>query len=106
MTKRAGLSPGSRLQKTTAPAILEPSKTDESEGAMGYNDDWEKLMNSVFGPQGRVHTGGTAEKAAQPPKPAARPSGKAAASRPARPGGMPDLHKALQEQLKTPGALL
>ena len=25
---------------------------------MGYNDDWESLMNSVFGPGGRMRTGG------------------------------------------------
>ena len=42
---------------------------------MGYNDDWESLMNSVFGSQGRVRSGGTAEKAA---KEDAKPSGKPA----------------------------
>ena len=73
---------------------------------MGYNDDWEKLMNSVFGPQGRVRGGSAAEKPAQPPKPAAKPSGKAAAPRPSRTGGVPDLNKALQEQQKTLDALL
>ena len=51
---------------------------------MGYNDDWEKLMNSVFGPQGRVHTGGTAEKAAQPPS--RRPGPRARPLRPGLPG--------------------
>ena len=73
---------------------------------MGYNDDWEKLMNSVFGPQGQVRGGSAAEKPAQPPKPAAKPSGKAAAPRPSRTGGVPDLNKALQEQQKTLDALL
>ncbi|OUN38911.1 stage V sporulation protein K [Faecalibacterium sp. An77] len=74
---------------------------------MGYNDDWESLMNSVFGSQGRVRSGGTAEKAAkEDAKPSGKPAGKAAGPRPARASGMPDLNKALQEQQKTLDALL
>ena len=31
---------------------------------MGYNDDWESLMNSVFGAGGRLHTSGDAARQA------------------------------------------
>ena len=31
---------------------------------MGYNDDWESLMNSVFGAGGRMHTSGDAARQA------------------------------------------
>ena len=41
---------------------------------MGYNDDWESLMNSVFGPGGRMRTGGApaAKDAKTGPKPPGR----------------------------------
>ena len=74
---------------------------------MGYNDDWESLMNSVFGPQGRVRGGGTADKAARAEtKPEGKAAGKTAPPRPSKSSGMPDLNKALQEQQKTLDALL
>ena len=69
---------------------------------MGYNDDWESLMNSVFGPGGRMHTGGApaAKDAKTGPKPAAK-----AGAKPAKPDS-PDLNKALLEQQKALDKLL
>ena len=65
---------------------------------MGYNDDWESLMNSVFGPGGRMRTGGApaAKDAKTGPKPAAKAGPKPA--KPDRPA--PDLNQALLEQQK------
>ncbi|HIW09622.1 MAG TPA: AAA family ATPase [Candidatus Faecalibacterium intestinigallinarum] len=69
---------------------------------MGYNDDWESLMNSVFGPGGRMRTGGApaAKDAKTGPKPAAK-----AGAKPAKPDS-PDLNKALLEQQKALDKLL
>ena len=69
---------------------------------MGYNDDWESLMNSVFGPGGRMRTGGApaAKDAKTGPKPAAK-----AGPKPAKPDS-PDLNKALLEQQKALDKLL
>ena len=57
---------------------------------MGYNDDWENLMNSVFGPGGRMRTGGKGsgekEKASKSPVRGADPD---------------SLNKALLEQQRT-----
>ena len=76
---------------------------------MGYNDDWENLMNSVFGPGGRMRAGGVpAGKGKEEAKPAAKPGAKPAA-KPARPATRteaPDLNKALLEQQKTLDKLL
>ena len=76
---------------------------------MGYNDDWENLMNSVFGPGGRMCAGGVpAGKGKEEAKPAAKPGAKPAA-KPARPAPRteaPDLNKALLEQQKTLDKLL
>ena len=62
---------------------------------MGYNDDWENLMNSVFGPGGRMRTGGKGsgekEKASKSPVRGADPD---------------SLNKALLEQQRTLDALL
>ena len=62
---------------------------------MGYNDDWENLMNSVFGPGGRMRTGskgsGEKEKASKSPVRGADPD---------------SLNKALLEQQRTLDALL
>ena len=68
---------------------------------MGYNDDWESLMNSVFGPGGRMRTGGApaAKDAKTGPKPAAK-----AGPKPAKPA--PDLNQALLEQQKALDKLL
>ena len=73
---------------------------------MGYNDDWESLMNSVFGPGGRMRAGGTAKKEARP---AEKPGAKPAAPKPAGSAPRaeaPDLNKALLEQQKTLDKLL
>ena len=69
---------------------------------MGYNDDWESLMNSVFGPGGRMRTGGApaAKDAKTGPKPAAK-----AGAKPAKPDS-PDLNQALLEQQKALDKLL
>ena len=78
---------------------------------MGYNDDWESLMNSVFGAGGRLRTGGApapkgdakgeakgaAKGGDKPPQPAK-------AARPAK--AAPDLNKALLEQQKDLDKLL
>ena len=72
---------------------------------MGYNDDWENLMNSVFGPGGRMRAGGApAGKGKEEAKPAAKPGAKPA--RPATRTEAPDLNKALLEQQKTLDKLL
>ena len=72
---------------------------------MGYNDDWENLMNSVFGPGGRMRAGGVpAGKGKEEAKPAAKPGAKPA--RPATRTEAPDLNKALLEQQKTLDKLL
>ena len=57
---------------------------------MAYTDDWETLMNGVFGAGGRLKYGG-----AQPEKP-----------QPEKPAGVPDLNAALLEQQKQLDALL
>ena len=73
---------------------------------MGYNDDWENLMNSVFGPGGRMRAGGVpAGKGKEEAKPAAKPGAKPAA-KPAPRTEAPDLNKALLEQQKTLDKLL
>ena len=73
---------------------------------MGYNDDWENLMNSVFGPGGRMRAGGVpAGKGREETKPAAKPGAKPAA-KPAPRTEAPDLNKALLEQQKTLDKLL
>ena len=59
---------------------------------MAYTDDWETLMNGVFGAGGRLKYGGTQP---QPEKP-----------QPERPAGVPDLNAALLEQQKQLDALL
>ena len=59
---------------------------------MAYTDDWENLMNGVFGAGGRPRFGGTAQPEAKPQK-----SGTSA---------MPDLNAALLENQKQLDALL
>ena len=59
---------------------------------MAYTDDWENLMNGVFGAGGRPRFGGTAQPEAKPQK-----SGTAA---------VPDLNAALLENQKQLDALL
>ena len=51
---------------------------------MAYTDDWESLMNGVFGAGGRVKFG----------------SGAAQPDTKAKTGGLPDLNAALLEQQK------
>ena len=58
---------------------------------MGYHDDWESLMNDVFGAGGRVRSGGA---------PAQKPEAKKA------PASLPDLNKTLLEQQKALDELL
>ena len=57
---------------------------------MAYTDDWESLMNGVFGAGGRVKFG----------------SGAVQPDTKAKPGGLPDLNAALQEQQKQLDELL
>ena len=59
---------------------------------MAYTDDWENLMNGVFGAGGRPRFGGTAQPEAKPQK-----SGTSA---------VPDLNAALLENQKQLDALL
>ena len=59
---------------------------------MAYTDDWENLMNGVFGAGGRPRFGGTAQPEAKPQK-----SGTPA---------VPDLNAALLENQKQLDALL
>ena len=59
---------------------------------MAYTDDWETLMNGVFGAGGRLKYGGAQP---QPEKP-----------QPEKPAGVPDLNAALLEQQKQLDALL
>ena len=59
---------------------------------MAYTDDWENLMNGVFGAGGKPRFGGTAQPEAKPPK-----SGTPA---------VPDLNAALLENQKQLDALL
>ena len=56
---------------------------------MAYTDDWESLMNGVFGAGGKLKFGGTQP---QPEKPAGN--------------GVPDLNAALLEQQKQLDELL
>ena len=56
---------------------------------MAYTDDWESLMNGVFGPGGKFKTTPTAP-----------------ASKPKQPGGLNDLNAALLEQQKKLDAML
>ena len=58
---------------------------------MGYHDDWESLMNDVFGAGGRVRSGGA---------PAQKPEAKKA------PASLPALNKTLLEQQKALDELL
>ena len=59
---------------------------------MAYTDDWETLMNGVFGAGGKLKYGGAQP---QPEKP-----------QPEKPAGVPDLNAALLEQQKQLDALL
>ena len=59
---------------------------------MAYTDDWENLMNGVFGAGGRPRFGGTAQPEAKPQK-----SGTSA---------VPDLNAALLENQKQLDSLL
>ena len=59
---------------------------------MAYTDDWETLMNGVFGAGGKLKYGGAHP---QPEKP-----------QPEKPAGVPDLNAALLEQQKQLDALL
>ena len=56
---------------------------------MAYTDDWESLMNGVFGPGGKFKTAPTAP-----------------APKPKQPGGLNDLNAALLEQQKKLDAML
>ena len=62
---------------------------------MAYTDDWETLMNGVFGAGGRLKYGGAQPEKPQPEKP-----------QPEKPAGVPDLNAALLEQQKQLDALL
>ena len=62
---------------------------------MGYTNDWESLMNGVFGAGGKLKFGGPA----QPEKETAEPASKAGS-------GLPDLNAALLAQQKELDALL
>ena len=59
---------------------------------MAYTDDWENLMNGVFGAGGRPRFGGSAQPETKPPK--------------SREPGLPDLNAALLENQKQLDALL
>ena len=59
---------------------------------MAYTDDWENLMNGVFGAGGRPRFGGTAQPESKTPK--------------AKAPAMPDLNAALLENQKQLDALL
>ena len=59
---------------------------------MAYTDDWESIMNGVFGAGGRPRFGGSAQPEAKPPK--------------SREPGLPDLNAALLENQKQLDALL
>ena len=59
---------------------------------MAYTDDWENLMNGVFGAGGRPRFGDSTQPDAKPPK--------------AGTSGLPDLNAALQENQKQLDALL
>ena len=62
---------------------------------MAYTDDWETLMNGVFGSGGRMRSTPVKNDAAQP-----------AADAKTQAGGLPDLNKALLEQQKQLDAML
>ena len=59
---------------------------------MAYTDDWENLMNGVFGAGGRPRFGGTAQPESKTPK--------------AKAPAVPDLNAALLENQKQLDALL
>ena len=59
---------------------------------MAYTDDWENLMNGVFGAGGKPRFGGTAQPESKTPK--------------AKAPAMPDLNAALLENQKQLDALL
>ena len=59
---------------------------------MAYTDDWENLMNGVFGAGGRPRFGGTAQPESKTPK--------------AKAPAMPDLNAALLENQKQLDCLL
>ena len=61
---------------------------------MAYTDDWESLMNGVFGAGGKLKFGG-AQPQPEKPQPE-KPAG----------SGLPDLNAALLEQQKQLDALL
>ena len=65
----------------------------QTEGkAMAYTDDWESILNGVFGAGGRPRFGGSAQPETKPPK--------------SREPGLPDLNAALLENHKQLDALL
>ena len=70
------------LQNAAQFTILE-EKTPMEGSTMAYTDDWESLMNGVFGAGGKLKFGGAQP---QPKKPAG--------------SGLPDLNAALLEQQK------
>ena len=59
---------------------------------MAYTDDWESILNGVFGAGGRPRFGGSAQPETKPPK--------------SREPGLPDLNAALLENQKQLDALL
>ena len=71
---------------------------------MGYHDDWESLMNSVFGEHGRMRGSAGAARPETGPK-APVPEGKTG-KKPAPPSSAADLNQTLLEQQKTLDALL
>ena len=58
---------------------------------MAYTDDWESIMNGVFGAGGKPRFGGSAQPETKPPK--------------SREPGLPDLNAALLENQKQLDAL-